>query len=160
MADTPPWPCALYDAETDSDSDPEAGGAVLEVYDAPAGAARRVPLTAGRTCVGTGRERLPGTHPLLLSHPSVSKHHAVVEVAGPALAFVEDLGSTNHSFLAPGRGARAVWLQPCRAYQLRHGQVLYFGAVVARFCFACQSGPRLSQCLALASPTPVAPAPA
>jgi DNA-binding winged helix-turn-helix (wHTH) protein len=80
---------------------------------------RRVMLTSGPTTIG--RDPASG---VWLDVPSVSWRHARVEV-GPGVATIEDLGSTNGTFV---RGHRIRAVTP-----LAHGDTLRFGQVDARF---------------------------
>lgn len=89
---------------------------------APAPAA----LPEGALELPTSGELLVGRDPaadLVLEHPSVSRRHARI-ASGPAGHVIEDVGSTNGTFL---RGER---LSPHVPSPLRDGDVVHFGQAV------------------------------
>lgn len=75
------------------------------------------------SCFIVGKE--PRVAEILLVHPTISKQHAAIQFRlGPnrqIIPYLIDLESTNGSFL---NGER---IEPCRYYELRHGDSLRFG---------------------------------
>lgn len=91
----------------------EVGGLVL------LSTGQRYPLHEGRNEIGRDALDVP------VSDPSVSRRHAVV-VVEPGAAFIEDLGSTNGTWVGGER------LTGSTGHALRHGQEIRLGAAALR----------------------------